>query len=101
MHKSKAKRIQQLLVDHLMNCGNIHLRLPDGVSLEIDITQESKHGVEIADNYCCVTTTRDGNETMLDSYNLGMKYVESSKTLLCMDSSTDDVGRTVKRLEVV
>jgi hypothetical protein len=101
MNKSKAKKIQHLLTTHLMSFGSIQLLLPDGVTLDIDITEVGKHGVEIADDYCCVRASRDGNAALLDTYSLGLEYQGNGKTIMCMDSDFDQNGRTVKRLEVV
>lgn len=44
MKKSFAKKIQQLLTTHLLACGEIDLLLPDGVTLEIAIVKNGKHG---------------------------------------------------------
>lgn len=99
--KSKTKKIQELLVKHLLDCGTIELRLPDGVSLEIDITKDGKHGVEIADDYCYVKASRDGNSTMIDTYNMGLQYSEDEKTIVCVDTSVDAKGRLVKTLDIV
>lgn len=99
--KSKAKKIQELLVKHLLDCGTIELRLPDGVSLEIDITKDGKHGVEISDDYCFVKASRDGTSTTIDTYNAGLQYSEDEKTIVCVESSIDSRGRLVKTLEIV
>ena len=99
--KSKAKKIQELLVKHLLDCGAIELRLPDGVSLEIDITRDGKHGTEIVEDYCYVKASRYGTSTMIDTYNAGLQYNEDDKTLVCVDTSIDSQGRKVKTLEIV
>ncbi len=99
--KSKAKKIQELLVKHLLDCGTIELRLPDNMVLEIDITKDGKHGVEIADDYCYVKASREGNSTTIDTYNVGLEYNEDDKTMICVDTSFDTEGRRVKRLEIV
>ncbi len=98
---NKTKKIQAMLTNHLLKCGSIELLLPDGVTIEIGITKEGKHGVEIADDYCFVKASRDGNCTLLDTYNVGLQYTEDSKSVICLDTSTDDKGRPVKRLEIV
>lgn len=98
--KSKAKKIQELLVKHLLDCGTIDLMLPDGVSLEIGITKDGKHGVEIADDYCFVKASRQGSSTMIDTYNVGLQYNDDDKTM-CVDDIYGESGRPVKIVEVI
>lgn len=101
MKKSKSKKIQQLLTTHLLDCGEIELQLPNGVVLEIGITQEGKHGIEITDDYCFVKASREGNSTLLDSRHVSLQYAERANTIICVDNTTDEKGRNVKRLEIV
>lgn len=98
---NKAKKIQALLTNHLLKCGSIELLLPDGVTVEIGITKEGKHGTEIANDYCFVKASRDSNATLLDTYNVGLQYADDHKSLICLDTSIDDKGRQIKRLEIV
>ena len=97
----KAKKIQALLVNHLIKCGSIELLLPDGVVVEIDTTTLGKNGTTISDDYCVVKTSRDGNSAVLDRYNLGIEYVDNNRSMICMDTDIDDQGRAVKRVEVI
>lgn len=101
MNKSKSKKIQALLTTHLLACGSIELRLPDGVTIEIGIVKDGKHGVEICDDYCFVKASREGNTTLLDTYNISLQYAETNNTIICMDSTVNDEGQTIKRLEIV
>ncbi len=101
MKNSKAKRIQHLLTTHLLKCGQIELRLPDGVTLEIGITQEGKNGTEITDDYCFVKATRDKSSTLLDTYNVQLQYVDQEDTIICTDTTTDEEGSVLKRVEIV
>lgn len=101
MKKSNSKRIQHLITKHLLECGSLELKLPDNVILEIGITQEGKHGEEIVDGYCFVKATRSGNSTLLDTYNVGLQYVDDQRKLVCFDNSIDKEGRSVKRLDIV
>lgn len=103
MHKSKskAKKIQRLLTDHLLNCGVIELRLPDGINLEIGVTKEGKDGIEISDDYCFVKASRDHNSTLLDTHVVCMQYEDSRNSIICMDNTYDEHGTAVKRVEVV
>lgn len=101
MNNSKAKRIQALLINHLQNCGAIDLLLPDGVKLEIDIRKKGKHGFEVSDDYCSVRASRDGNATLLDTYNIGLEYADEGNLLLESNDDYDTNGRPMKRVEVV
>lgn len=101
MNKSKQKKIQALLTTHLLNCGSIELLLPDGVSLEIGITKDGKHGPEISDDYCFVKASREDSTTLLDTYNVGVQFADTDNTIICVDSTMDDKGRRIKRLEIV
>lgn len=101
MNKSQKKRIQHLLTKHLLDCGKINLLLPNGVTLEIGITKQTKHGEEISDDYCFVKASRDGNSTLLDTYKAELQYADRENAIICMDTTTDENGIRVKRLEVV
>jgi hypothetical protein len=101
MNKSQAKKIQYLLTKHLLNCGSIELLCPDGVTVEIGITKDSKHGEVISDDYCFVRASRDGNATLLDTYNVGLQYAAEDKdAIIYEDSELDEKGRLVKRVDV-
>ena len=51
----KTNKIQALLINHLLKHGHIQLRLPDGVLLEIGITEENENGkIQKSDEYCWV-----------------------------------------------
>ena len=99
--KSQSKKIQALLTNHLLRCGGLELLLPDGIVVQVSITKEGKHGAEICDDYCAVRTSRGGSSTLLDTYNLSLEYTDDHRSLICLDSSIDEEGRLVKRLEVV
>jgi len=73
MAKSK-NRIQYLLNDYLERNGTIDLLLPDGVELEIGITQEGKRGAEKLADYCWVATTREDRATVIDRYAMSMEF---------------------------
>lgn len=95
-------KIQSLLVSHLLKHGQIELLLPDGVTLEIGITQEGKDGEIVKkDDYCWVITSRDDRSTSIDSYNLGLKFQDKDNILVLEDSFTDQNGEPVRRLDVV
>ena len=79
MNKNK---VNYLLNEYLETHGKIDLQLPDGVDLEIDITQESKRGPQRDGNYCCITAQRDDRTTILDRYSLSAHFTDSSRTIL-------------------
>lgn len=100
--KSHAQKIQSLLIEHLLSCGKIDLRLPDGVEVEIGNTQEDKHGSRIADDYCYVKVSRNGRSTFLDQNNLSVEYSGKENTLIYFfDNVVDLEGNNVKRLDII
>lgn len=95
-------KIQSLLVSHLLKHGQIELLLPDGVILEIGITQEGKDGEIVKkDDYCWVITSRDSRSTSIDSYNLGLRFNDVENILVLEDCFTDQNGEQVRRLDVI
>jgi len=99
MNKNK---IQSLLVTHLLKHGQIELLLPDGVTLEIGITQEGKNGEIVKkDDYCWVITSREGRGTSIDSYNLGLRFSDEENIIVLEDRFTDINGESVRRLDVI
>jgi len=99
MNKNK---IQSLLVTHLMKHGQIELLLPDGVILEIGITQEGNDGEIVKkDDYCWVITSRGGRSTSIDSYNLGLRFNDEKNVLVLEDQFVDQNGEQVRRLDVI
>lgn len=75
---SNKSKIQYLLITHLQKYGTIDLRLPDGVALEIGITEETKHGKVKNEDYCWVLTKRDDRSTLLDRYSMRMLFDDPS-----------------------
>jgi hypothetical protein len=102
MKNSKAKKIQRLVVSQLLDVGTVEILLPDGIVLEIGITQEDKEGeFTKTDDYCYVVATRDKKTTILDSYNLGLQYEENTDTIVCEGGSVDTDGSPIRFLDVV
>ena len=67
----KTNKIQALLINHLLKHGHIQLRLPDGVLLEIGITEENENGkIQKSDEYCWVIAKKENRAAVIDSYNL-------------------------------
>lgn len=103
MKNAKALKLQYLVIQQLLEQGNVCLMLPDGITLEIGITQEDRFGdLKKVDDYCyIVATTKDGRSTMLDSYNLGLQFQDHENTIVYEDEMMDDEGTLVRTLDVV
>ncbi len=102
MNSAKARKLQYLLITQLQQTGTVELVLPDGIRLEIGITQEDEFGEKKkTDNYCYVVATRDGTSATLESGNLGIQYQPTDKTLIYEDELFDDKGRLVRTLDVI
>ena len=102
MNKSKAAKLQYLLIHQLLKKGSVELLLPDGITIEIGITQEDQFGdVHREDDYCYVIASRDGKSVMLDSYNLGLCYEPEEHTIVFEDETLDEEGRVIRSLDVV
>lgn len=95
-------KIQSLIVEHLLKHGQIEIVLPDGVMLEIGLTQENKNGdLTIHDDYCWVIASQGGRATSIDSYNMGLRFTDKENILVFEDKFTDQNGEQVRRLDVV
>jgi hypothetical protein len=95
-------KIQSLVVEHLLKHGQLELILPDGVKLEIGLTQENKDGeLEIKDDYCWVIASQNGRATSLDAYNMGLRFSDNQNIIVLDDKFTDQDGKSVRRLDVV
>lgn len=96
------KKIQSLVIRQLMNQGSVMLVLPDGVQLEIGITQEDQFGgVQKTENYCYVRASKERRSVMLDSFNLGLQFESKDNTIIYEDEDFDEDGILVKSLDVV
>lgn len=95
-------KIQSLIVEHLLKHGQIELVLPDGVTLEIGLTQENQDGkLTIQDDYCWVIASQGGRATSIDSYNLGIRFADKENILVFEDKFVDNDGEQVRRVDVV
>jgi len=95
-------KIQSLIVEHLLKHGQIELVLPDGVTLEIGLTQENPDGkLTIHDDYCWVIASQGGRATSIDSYNMGLRFTDKENILVFEDKFVDQDGEQVRRLDVV
>lgn len=99
---SKQAKIQSLIIRHLKDHGTLDLLLPDGISLEIGITQTDKEGNLVkSDDYCFVAAARDNKRTLLDSYNLGLSFAEEEDILVFEEKGYDQFGQPIRRLDVI
>jgi len=98
----KKNKIQKMLVEHLIKHGQIELLLPDGVKLEIGITQEGESGRLVRkEDYCWVIASREGRATSLDAYNMGLRFSDTENMLVLEDKFVDNNGESVRRVDVV
>ena len=96
---TRKDKIQYLVIEYLRNHGSLDIRLPDGISLEIGMLQEGKHGTYIKEDYCSVTTTQEDRSVSLDSYNLGLKFIGNKCIIL--DENESEEGDVFKMVNVV
>jgi len=96
------RKLQSLLIRQLLDQGTVEFILPDGVTLEIGITQEDKFGeTHKAEDYCYVVAKRGGKSALLDSYNLGLQFEDEENTIIYEDKAVDQDGRLVRSLDIV
>ena len=99
---SSKGKIQHLLIDYLLKHGQIELLLPDGVVLEIGVTQEDETGgFVVKDDYCWVMATHKDRSAAIDPYNLGLKFSDDGKNFVLEDKFVDQHGVEVRRVDVV
>ena len=97
----KNNKIQQLFVEHLLKEGIVELALPNGMVLEVGVTQENKYGdLEITPDYCWVVASQKNRSVSIDSYNLGIRYI-GEKEVVCEYSMMDENGTNVKIFDVI
>lgn len=95
-------KIQALLINHLQRYGNLKLLLPDGIILEIGTNQIGVNGELVnVNDYCWVTAEKEDKMTILDSYNLGLRFNDDTKLIVFEDTVIDDNGEKIRRLDVV
>lgn len=95
-------KIQSIIVAHLLKHGQLEIKLPDGVTVEMGLTQENENGeLKIKDNYCWVMTSRRDRIISMDSYNMGLKFSDEENVFVFEDKFVDKNGDSVRRLDVV
>ena len=99
---SSKGKIQHLLIDYLLKHGQIEILLPDGVVLEIGVTQEDESGgFVVKDDYCWVIATHKDRSAAIDPYNLGLRFSGDGKNFVLEDKFVDQDGVEVTRVDVV
>jgi hypothetical protein len=99
---SSKGKIQHLIIDYLLKHGQIELLLPDGVVLEIGVTQEDQSGgFVVKDDYCWVIATHKDRSAAIDPYNLGLRFSGDGKNFVLEDKFVDHDGVEVTRVDVV
>ena len=99
---NKQEKIQHLLVTHLLEDGEITLRLPDGMILNIGITQEGEDGdLHKTPDYCWLLADQHNRTVAMDSYNLGLRFEDKEDKLVLEDKMEDREGRKFTHLDVV
>jgi len=97
-----SRKLQSLLIQQLLEKGTVEVILPDGVQLQIGITQEGQFGeTHKAENYCYVVASRDGKSVMLDSFNLGLQFEEEDNTIVCEGETIGEDGQRIHSLDIV
>lgn len=90
-------KIQELIIRHLLKEGSLEILLPNGITLEMGVTQENIKGqLEIADDYAWVIASQDDRSVSLDPYNLGLRFSSNNdKMLVDLEDSVDYKGDAI------
>lgn len=101
MKKFTGGKVQQMFVDLLMRDGAVELALPNGVVLEVGITQENRYGeLEKVSDYCWVVASHKHRSISIDKYNLGIRYT-GDKNMICEYSMQSADGVNINILDLV
>ncbi len=99
---SHRNRIQYLITKQLRDHGSVEIILPDGIVLEIGITQMDKNGDLVkTDDYCYVAAHRQDKSILLDSFNLGLSFADEPGTMIFEDIETNSYGYPIRRVDVI
>ena len=101
MNSAAKNKIQRLVVEYLLKEGSLELSLPNGMVLEVGVTQEDRYGrKEIAQDYCWVVASQKNRSVSIDRYNLGLKYT-GDREMVCEQSVLNEDGTSLKILDVL
>ncbi len=101
MKKTTRNKLQQLFVEYLIKEGSVSLSLPNGMILEVGVTQENRYGdLEIVPDYCWVIASQKNRSVSIDDYNLGIRYT-GNKEMICEYSLLSEDGNDIKIFDVI
>lgn len=101
MKKATVSKVQRMFVELLMKEGALELALPNGMVLEVGITQENEVGdLEMTPDYCWIVASQRGRSISMDNYNLGIRY-SGDKEMVCEYSMLSQDGTNINVLDVV
>jgi hypothetical protein len=101
MKRTNKEKIQRLFVEYLLKEGGLALTLPNGMVLEVGVTQENRRGdLEIIPDYCWVVASQRDRSVSIDSYNLGLRY-PGDKEMVCEHSIQSADGTNINVVDVV
>ncbi|NBT57577.1 hypothetical protein EBT16_02220 [bacterium] len=101
MKRTNKEKIQRLFVEYLLKEGGLVLTLPNGMVLEVGVTQENRRGdLEIIPDYCWVVASQRDRSVSIDSYNLGLRY-PGDKEMVCEHSIQSADGININVVDVV
>jgi len=96
------KRLQASLINHLEKHGTIQINLPDNFILEIGITEEDENAkIDKNDQYCYVIVKNESRATVIDKYNLGLRFSDDLNSIVMDDKFVDHDGKNIKTINVV
>jgi hypothetical protein len=96
-----TNKLQALLINHLLKNGSVKLLLPDGIEVEIGINQLDENGeLKQTEDYCWVTASQKDRMTILDSYNLGLRFNGDNKALVFEDEFVNKEGEKIRRFDI-
>jgi hypothetical protein len=101
LSKVHNKRIQSSIIKHLEKYGTLQVNLPDNNILEIGILEEDDNGnMQKGESYCYVIVQNDLRATIIDKYNLGLRFSADEKLIVMDDKFVDGNGENVKTINV-
>lgn len=102
VNKIQNKRIQSSVIKHLEKYGTLQVLLPDNNVLEIGVLEEDSTGkMQKTDSYCYVIVKNELRATIIDKYNLGIRFSANDNLIVLEDQFVDQEGKNVKSVNVV
>lgn len=71
---TRKDKLQHLLITHLMEEGQVEFTLPNGMKVEVGITKETKHGLQMSEDYCWLVASQDDRVFSMDPYNTEFQF---------------------------